>query len=622
MLSNQPPSTTIPTKETPLESLKRTVSCTARALSGLEDTEIVFSNQLTPLASHQIRLAIPTTKTANDPALRRAYRGQADLAAVRQAHHNPVLHHKMLPEHGQANALFDALEQARVELVGGQNRKGIAHNIDAFNHHQLESSGQLNQRIASEENLPIALKLMVKQLVGGIAPPLQMQSLLDAWKAQLSPKLMPLLHDLAGLLDDQASYGKQVKDILREMHMNPGDDVADDPQEDDQEQGDDEEIQDNQTRSESDEDEQQNQPSEQQQGALDQGADGDESQEIDDELAQQMEQMHEVEDAGGEASETRPEHDLSNATKEKFYHAFTKEFDEILLPEDLCNPEELAGLRQMLDQHLAQLQGVVSKLANRLQRKLLAQQQRGWEFDLEEGHLDSARLSRIIIDPTSSLSFKAEKETDFRDTILTLLIDNSGSMRGRPITIASVCADILAQTMERCGVKIEILGFTTSAWKGGQSREKWIAQEKPNMPGRLNDLRHIIYKQADSPYRRSRRNLGLMLREGLLKENIDGEALLWAHGRLLARKEERRILMVISDGAPVDDSTLSVNSGNYLERHLRDVIDDIESKSEIELVAIGIGHDVTRYYKRALTIVDVNQLGGAITKQLADLFDL
>ena len=303
------------------------------------------------------------------------------------------------------------------------------------------------------------------------------------------------------------------------------------------------------------------------------------------------------------------------------YKVFTTEFDEVIDADLLCESDELARLRALLDQQVARLQGVVSRLANRLQRRLLAKQTRSWEFDLEEGLLDAGRLARVIIDPLHPLSFKKEQETNFRDTIVTLLIDNSGSMRGRPIAIAAISADILARTLERCGVKVEILGFTTRAWKGGQARERWLADGKPTNPGRLNDLRHIVYKSADAPWRRARRSLGLMLREGLLKENIDGEALLWAHSRMVNRPEQRKILMVISDGAPVDDSTLSVNPGNYLERHLREVIKTLESYTDVQLTAIGIGHDVTRYYDRAVTIMDAEQLGGTMMDRLADLFD-
>jgi cobaltochelatase CobT len=312
---------------------------------------------------------------------------------------------------------------------------------------------------------------------------------------------------------------------------------------------------------------------------------------------------------------------FAGSGSDDFYRVYTNQFDETVAAEELCDSDELTRLRNYLDKQLTSLQGVVARLANRLQRRLMAQQNRSWEFDLEEGLLDAARLSRVVTDPMHPLSFKTEKDMRFRDTVVTLLLDNSGSMRGRPITVAATCADILARTLERCGVKVEILGFTTRAWKGGQSREKWLAAGKPAAPGRLNDLRHIIYKPAETPWRRSRRNLGLMMREGLLKENIDGEALIWAHNRLLSCSEQRRILMVISDGAPVDDSTLSVNSGNYLERHLRQVISDIEARSPVELIAIGIGHDVTRYYRRAVTIVDAEELGGAMTEKLAELFD-
>jgi cobaltochelatase CobT len=327
----------------------------------------------------------------------------------------------------------------------------------------------------------------------------------------------------------------------------------------------------------------------------------------------------------GEAEEAsqpwRPPESRGQDRQGPDYKAFSTRFDEVVDAADLCDPDELDRLRSYLDKQLASLSGVVSRLANRLQRRLMAQQSRAWDFDLEEGQLDPARLSRVIIDPTSALSYMQERDTDFRDTVVTLLLDNSGSMRGRPITVAATCADILARTLERCGVRVEILGFTTRAWKGGQAREAWLQAGKPASPGRLNDLRHIIYKAADAPWRRARKNLGLMMREGLLKENIDGEALAWAHGRLLARAENRRIMMVISDGAPVDDSTLSVNPGNYLERHLRWVIDDIETRSPVELIAIGIGHDVTRYYRRAVTIVDAEELGGAMTDKLAELFD-
>jgi cobaltochelatase CobT len=321
----------------------------------------------------------------------------------------------------------------------------------------------------------------------------------------------------------------------------------------------------------------------------------------------------------GSEARRQPSHGTAEARLPD-YKAFSKRHDETVFAEDLCEAEELDRLRAYLDKQLQNLSSIVARLANRLQRRLMAQQNRSWEFDLEEGMLDAARLPRVVIDPQQPLSFKREKDTDFRDTVVTLLLDNSGSMRGRPITVAATCADILARTLERCGVKVEILGFTTKAWKGGQAREAWLQAGKPAAPGRLNDLRHIVYKAADAPWRRARKNLGLMMREGLLKENIDGEALDWAHKRLMARPEQRRILMMISDGAPVDDSTLSVNPGNYLERHLRQMIEEIETHSPVELIAIGIGHDVTRYYRRAVTIVDAEELGGAMTDKLAELF--
>ena len=359
-------------------------------------------------------------------------------------------------------------------------------------------------------------------------------------------------------------------------------------------------------------------------------SDGDDSQAMDDAGDAGMSEDGEMMEAEGAddgmSDGESPNPDMTgknagNAADKDAYNVFETKFDEVIAAADLCDPEELGRLRVMLDRHMENVASIVGKLANRLQRKLMAHQNRSWDFDLEEGILDAAKLHRVVTQPLSPLSYKQEQDTQFRDTVVTLLLDNSGSMRGRPITIAAVTADILARTLERCGVKVEILGFTTRAWKGGQSRELWQQAGKPAMPGRLNDLRHIIYKPADAPWRRARKSLGLMLREGILKENIDGEALLWAHDRLLARNEDRRIMIVISDGAPVDDSTLSVNSGSYLERHLRDVISYIETRSPVELLAIGIGHDVTRYYRRAVTITDVEQLGGAVVGQLTDLFD-
>jgi cobaltochelatase CobT len=456
---------------------------------------------------------------------------------------------------------------------------------------------------------------MVRERLTGSAPPAGAKALVDSLRAEIEAKAGPDLDRLTGAIEDQKTFARIARAVVRDLSM--GDDLADAPEQD----GQDDESEDGEAEASSD-------------------GDGDEqsqqSDSADGEKARREAESAESELSEGDDDETAQsddELDLTDGDRparpnindpgrpEPAYKIFTCEHDEIVSAEELCEPDELTRLRAYLDQQLASLSNVVSRLANRLQRKLLAQQNRAWSFDLEEGMLDVARLTRVIIDPTAPLSFKQEEETEFRDTVVGLLIDNSGSMRGRPIMVAAVCADILARTLERCGVKVEILGFTTRAWKGGAARDEWLKAGKPASPGRLNDLRHIIYKSADAPWRRARKNLGLMMREGLLKENIDGEALMWAHQRLIGRSEQRRILMVISDGAPVDDSTLSVNSGHYLERHLRRVIAEIEGKSPVELIAIGIGHDVTRYYRRAVTIVDVEQLGGAITEQLAALFE-
>jgi cobaltochelatase CobT len=427
---------------------------------------------------------------------------------------------------------------------------------------------------------------------------------------------------LKDTLANQDAFARAARQLIRDLKLG---DESSDLQDDDQEDSQDQENADGQSNETGDD----QSDSSESQGYGAQGEETEDASEQDDasettaDQAQTEMQMGsgDEEEPGRAERPWLPPGALSNEPLGQQYHAYTVKFDEIVDADQLCDAEELGRLRNHLDQQLSHLSGVIGKLANRLQRRLMAQQNRSWDFDLDEGTLDAARLTRIITNPMHALSFKKEKDTNFRDTVVSLLIDNSGSMRGRPITVAAMSADILARTLERCGVKVEILGFTTRAWKGGQSREQWLGAGKPANPGRLNDLRHIIYKPADAPWRRARKNLGLMLREGILKENIDGEALLWAHNRLLPRPEERKIMMVISDGAPVDDSTLSVNPGNYLERHLRDVIDWIETRSPVELVAIGIGHDVTRYYRKAVTIVDADQLGGTMMEQLASLFD-
>uniref|UniRef100_UPI0026EAF068 cobaltochelatase subunit CobT n=1 Tax=Phenylobacterium aquaticum TaxID=1763816 RepID=UPI0026EAF068 len=476
--------------------------------------------------------------------------------------------------------------------------------------------------VEAAANPPVAdvLALMVRERLTGVAPPAAAQPLVDLFRKDIESRAGDDIDRLVALVDDQKAFARVARTILRDLAM--GDDLSDAPdQADDQ----DEEGEDGESESSEDGDEGEGEGQSPQQASMDENeATHRESEDADSQMMQaeddpNAEDTDEQPDMGEGEQPARPE--LKGDAKTATYKVFTTAHDEVVAAEELCEPEELSRLRAYLDQQLASLSSVVSRLANKLQRKLMAQQNRSWTFDLEEGILDVARLTRVIVDPTASLAFKEEEDTEFRDTVVTILIDNSGSMRGRPIMVAAVCADILARTLERCGVKTEILGFTTRAWKGGSSREDWLKAGKPAQPGRLNDLRHIIYKAADAPWRRARRNLGLMMREGLLKENIDGEALMWAHQRLIGRSEARRILMVISDGAPVDDSTLSVNSGHYLERHLREVITEIQDKSPVQLIAIGIGHDVTRYYRRAVTIVDVEQLAGAIVDQLAELFD-
>jgi cobaltochelatase CobT len=511
------------------------------------------------------------------------------------------------------------VEQTRCEALGMRRMAGVAANLDAALEERYRARGY--GRATEQEEVPLAeaLKVLAREAMTGLAPPPSARALVDLWRPAMDARILQDLKELRERIDDQEGFAETVRRLLTHLDLDLGldDDAAND--EDQDNQGDNAEEDPSQARGEGGEQDASDAQTmlEGQRGELSEleGAD-DQQAEIDGEMMA----------GAGDEEPGRPGRpptfdERRNARGKDAYRAFTAEFDETVEAAELCDADELTRLRLMLDQQLAHLQGVIARLANRLQRRLLAKQTRAWEFNLDEGLLDSARLARIVANPTHSLSYKKEKEMEFRDTVVTLLIDNSGSMRGRPITVAAMCADILARTLERCGVKVEILGFTTRMWKGGQSRERWIAAGKPPSPGRLNDLRHIIYKPADAPWRRARKSLGLMLREGILKENIDGEALLWAHNRLIGRPEQRRILMVISDGAPVDDSTLSVNPGNYLERHLREAINYIETRSPVNLIAIGIGHDVTRYYRRAVTIVDAEQLGGAVTDQLAEMFD-
>ena len=545
-------------------------------------------------------------------------RGQADSMALRLANHDMAVHTHYRPKGKMARAVYEAVEQARCDAIGANAMPGMADNLTAmltekFDNRPVEAPSSPEASSVLED----ALSLLVRERLTGAAPPESAEELLQVWRPWLEEKASGQLDELGGVIADQTAFARMSRDLIAALDM--ADELGEDP--DDYEETDDEELESDQGQSEDD------QQGEQEQSTAAEDmmdADGESDDSMQDSAEMDLDQkppdMDDDDTAEGEEP-WRPQLPFSSLSNDDFYRVYTNKFDETIAAEDLCDAEELARLRNYLDKQLSNLQGVVARLANRLQRRLMAQQNRSWDFDLEEGLLDAARLSRVVTDPLHPLSFKVEQDMNFRDTVVTLLLDNSGSMRGRPITVAATCADILARTLERCGVKVEILGFTTRAWKGGQSREQWLADSKPANPGRLNDLRHIIYKSADMPWRRARRNLGLMMREGLLKENIDGEALIWAHNRLLARQEQRRILMVISDGAPVDDSTLSVNSGNYLERHLRQVIMDIENRSPIELIAIGIGHDVTRYYRRAVTIIDAEELGGAMTEKLAELFE-
>jgi len=598
-----------------VDLFRRALAGAARAIARDSEVEVVFASDLAPPSGKTARVASPGP--ALEPKLVAEARGAADSLALRLRFHDPKLHARAAPMDSDARAVFDALETARVEALGAKAMGGVRENLAQLTEARVRSDAIVRARSAEEVPLATAVGLIARARLSGEPPPKAAAAGLELVAPWIEQKAAAELDALALTLDDQAAFAKLSRRLLEDLDLAAAEQPAEDEPE---EAGDD---------SEGDEG-----------GSEDEAEEGDEGtpgggdaemrgEEVEDESAEgdsseEMEAGEEEASPGDDlgqnsfASPGRRNWELSPQTD---YKAFTTRFDEIVEAGELCDEEELGRLRAYLDQQMAGLHNVVTRLANRLQRRLMAQQARSWNFDQEEGLLDAARLARVVVNPRHALSFKVERETEFRDTVVTLLIDNSGSMRGRPIAIASICADILARTLERCGVATEILGFTTRGWKGGQSREAWLSAGRPPNPGRLNDLRHIVYKRADEPYRRSRRNLGLMMREGLLKENIDGEALLWAHNRLIARPEERRILMVISDGAPVDDSTASANGGSYLERHLRQVIEWIEKRSTVELIAIGIGHDVTRYYERAVTIMDADQLAGAMVDQLAMLFE-
>ncbi len=602
-------------KEAPTEPFKRSVTSCLRAIAGAPELEVTFSAERPGVSPGKVRLPEPARKLSRKDAA--IIRGHADAAAMKLACHDPKIHRKNMPANPMARGVYEAVEQARVEAIGARRMAGVAKNLGAMleDHFQRGKYDEITDR--ADAPLAEAMAMLVRERLTGQTPPLAARRMVDLWRPVLEGKIGSRLDRLDKVLNDQARFGDVVHELLTaldlgdEMDTEPDDDESEDDErnaENDQSSG--EGSPESDSTQEMSADQAEMSAEEMAEGAMESAQSASAEAFEDGELSD--------DDTPGEAN--RPNHRGANEPRGPEYHAYAPKFDEVIAAEDLCDHDELERLRAYLDKQLAHLQGIVARLANRLQRRLMAQQNRAWDFDLEEGILDPARLSRVVTDPFQPLSFMHEKEATFRDTVVTLLLDNSGSMRGRPITVAATCADILARTLERCGVKVEILGFTTRAWKGGQSREAWLGAGKPANPGRLNDLRHIIYKSADAPWRRARKNLGLMMREGLLKENIDGEALDWAHKRLLARPEQRKILMMISDGAPVDDSTLSVNAGNYLERHLRYIIEEIETRSPVELIAIGIGHDVTRYYRRAVTIVDAEELGGAITEKLAELF--
>ena len=606
--------------EAPQEPFKRAVAGCMRAMSGDAELEVTYAPERPSLirSAEGAKARLPEPTRRLDPKDAAIVRGHADAMALRLSCHDTEVHRRLAPQSAAGRACFDAVEQARVEAIGAKRMTGVASNLAAVLDDRLIRARLPEAAQRSDVPLEEALALIVRERLTGLRPPKSGERCVELWRSWIEERIGRDLDRLGSTMGDQKRFAQSVHKLLAALEMG-------------EESGSNEETEEDDGRDEATADAEQDEEREGDAERADDGTQGDKAEASTEEMEDTA--MDVAEAPSGETDEEADYSDAEQASDARRaptgrpqdyrgpdYKAFSRVADETIAAEDLCDPEELERLRSFLDKQLQNLSSIVARLANRLQRRLMAQQNRSWEFDLEEGLLDPVRLPRIIIDPNQPLSFKREKDTDFRDTVVTLLLDNSGSMRGRPITVAATCADILARTLERCGVKVEILGFTTKAWKGGSAREAWLQAGKPAAPGRLNDLRHIIYKSADAPWRRARKNLGLMMREGLLKENIDGEALDWAHKRLLARPEQRRILMMISDGAPVDDSTLSVNPGNYLERHLRHVIEEIETRSPIELIAIGIGHDVTRYYRRAVTIVDAEELGGAMTEKLAELF--
>ncbi|MGR3650914.1 MAG: cobaltochelatase subunit CobT [Roseovarius sp.] len=603
--------------DNPADPFKKALANATKVMA--DDSELTVSYSVDPagISGDAMRLPQVSRRMTREEVL--IARGTADALALRHKFHDDALHARYAPPGDMARDLYEAMETARCEAVGARDMPGTATNIDAKIAQDAARMGYEQITNSADAPLPAAAGYLIRHLATGRDLPPGAQNVMDLWRGFIEEQAGGTLENLQETLADQTAFAKFARRIIEDLGY--GDQLGDDPdspdddQEDEAEETGEEDDPESQGEDQSDEDEADADPERSQ----DEQQDAQQAQVSLDEMADQ-DMDDETELPEGEAPlDPPPPPPASEA--DPGYMIYDASHDEEIRAEDLADPVELERLRADLDQQLDPLKGAVGRLANKLQRRLQAQQSRSWEFDREEGILDAGRLARVVANPTTPLSFKVEKDTEFRDTVVTLLLDNSGSMRGRPISIAAICADVLARTLERCSVKVEVLGFTTRAWKGGQSREKWLAEGRPLLPGRLNDLRHIIYKSADAPMRRTRDNLGLMMKEGLLKENIDGEALDWAHRRIVARKEARKILMVISDGAPVDDSTLSVNPANYLEKHLRDVIAMVERRKQVELLAIGIGYDVTRYYERAVTITDADQLAGAMTEQLAALFD-
>ena len=597
-------------KEDTLDTFKRALSSTVKAIAEDKEIEVIFGNNST---SSEEKIILPEINNVFDLDNIASIRGAADNEALIYKYRNNDTYSEFLPNKEKNKKIYESLENTRIQILGSKYMRGVKSNLLSLYEKNCNEKNYSNITSQSDLEIEHALEIYLKKKIDTNIVPKSASHALSYWSKWLDSKVGTSIDDLLENVDNQEKFAKLANKLISDLKLYDTNENKDESEDDNKgqqtEELDNPDIDETESQSSMSDDDMENTEEEVQ------------SEESELPVDENNEEMQDLEDDGSENVKPQYKESKSVETILSEYMVYSNKYDEIITAQDLCEDEELNRLRKYLDQQLKSFQTIISRLANRLQRKLLAKQNRSWEFNIEEGLLDTSRLTRVITDPFYSLSFKKEKDTDFKDTVVSLLIDNSGSMRGRPITVAAMSADILARTLEKCGVKVEILGFTTKAWKGGKSRESWMQNNKPPSPGRLNDLRHIIYKAADEPWRRSKKNLGLMMREGLLKENIDGEALLWAHKRLQNRYEARKILMVISDGAPVDDSTLSVNSGNYLEKHLRGAINWIENKSDVQLLAVGIGHDVTRYYKKAVTIVDAEQLADVMTEQLVDLFE-